>query len=442
MKTINLLILIILSFSIKLSSQSLHDGCASREFSERKMKKLPWYGNNEFLDQVLNNVNYKKDSGQIFYRIPITLWAFTPKSDEQTYRKLINQLNFYNKENNTGFEFYYAQIIPKYKSTPFKIGYTLPAFFKGFFYREKETLNIMLVDQLIRKSLFKPTRYYRGQYSSLTHNIILRLNSSSTSMTHEIGHFFGLHHPHRGWKRSKRHQESVSRERKAKRLFKNAKNCELNGDAICDTPAEPVLSKYVSKDCEYTGNLTDKWGDKYVPNTKNIMSYPTFINCRDNFTEGQKAVMLYTAKKKNIPEWSATDKRFQTDEYEPNNSFTTASLLKNKTLKNTLHLKYAGKKKGIIDNDEDWFLIEKDSLNADFNKFNLKIEIENASKIDFVAEVNNFPAVQKGKIIKIKQKTSLIPIDFSKNKTFYIKITKAKANNININYSLELIKWE
>lgn len=433
-------ILLIITNTTSLYSQSLGDGCASKELTQRRLKKLPWYGNNKFLTEILEKENYKPDSSQIFYRIPITLWVFSPNANDEYYKKLILDVNYYNKINNTGFEFYYAQIIPKYKSTPFKLGYTIPAFVKGLFYKKKGTVNVLLVDNLVKRSMLKPTKYYKGQYNSGTKNIVLRLNSSNTSLTHEIGHFLGLHHPHRGWKRGKRHQESVSRERKAKRLFKDAKNCEVNGDAICDTPAEPVLLKQISKDCQYTGNLTDNWGDKYAPNTNNIMSYPTHINCRDNFTSGQIAVMHYTAKKRNIAEWNTKDIRFAFDENEPNNSLATASLLKNKPLEQNLHLKYLGKRKKVVANDEDWFVIQTDSLNNKEKEWALKIEFSDASNKELTAEVSYLPENLNNKIEKVNSQNNIIKLNIKDSKQINICIKNAEKQTELINYKVSLVE--
>ncbi len=426
-------------FSLKnLFSQTLADGCFTHEISDKKLKKLPWYANNEFLTQILEKNNYKPDSQQIFYRIPITLWVFSQNTNDLVYKKLIQDVNYFNALNNTGLEFYYAQIIPKYKTSPFRIGYTIPAFLKGFIYRKKGTVNILLVDDLVKRRIFKPTKYYKGQYNSASQNIVLRLNSSNTSMSHEIGHFFGLHHPHRGWKRSKKYQESVSRERKANRLFKNAKNCEVNGDAICDTPAEPVLIKQVDKDCNYIGNLKDQWGDLYVPNTHNIMSYPTHINCRNEFTEGQKAVMLYTAENKNIPHWKAVNTNFKFDKNEPNDTYSTAyEIVDNQTNSFNLHLKYLGKNRKIANNDVDWFVIKRKDQKENL-KQTIEIQFENNDANTISIETNYFPKDTENKIVTPEQ-TTLISVDLTHSEFFYFCIKKIKNDNKATEYKIKLI---
>jgi len=432
-----LLLFVIFGISEITQAQTQADGCASSELSDRKLKKLPWYGNNELLYSILDSFNYAENNQQIFYRVPITLWVFSSNAKETLYKKLITEINYYNKLNNTGFEYYYSNIIEKRYTTPVKLGYGIGSFLKGSFYRKQGTVNILLVDDLIRKSLFKPKRYYKGQYNSATKAIILRVNSSPTSMTHEVGHFFGLHHPHRGWKRNKRHQESVSRERKAQRLFKEAKNCELNGDAICDTPAEPILIRYTNSECVYNGDLTDHWGDKYQPLTDNIMSYPNYMKCRVHFTEGQKAVMLYTAKAKNIKEWAANDTRFQFDTFEPNEELSNAQTIKlNDIYNNNLHLKFAGTNKKLKDNDIDWFLIEKDSLDTKKNKYQLHLSFENDNHSEVVLEISNSSNSPNVKIFNLIEKENLIDLDFTDNMNLYLKLFKENCDNQKINYTL------
>src|SRR5690606_36074949 len=68
--------------------------------------------------------------------------------------------------------------------------------------------------------------------------------------------------------------------------------CEVNGDQLCDTPADPGLfrenrvpASYVGNNCTYQSNLdgTDNWGDQWQPNTNNVMSYST-STCFENFS--------------------------------------------------------------------------------------------------------------------------------------------------------------
>lgn len=93
-----------------------------------------------------------------------------------------------------------------------------------------------------------------------------------STLTHEIGHKLGLLHTHAFG------DELV-----------DGSNCDVAGDRICDTPADPQLSGKVES-CGYVGNDLDLNGNHYNPDVSNIMSY-SLTNCRTNFTYGQIEVM-------------------------------------------------------------------------------------------------------------------------------------------------------
>jgi hypothetical protein len=96
--------------------------------------------------------------------------------------------------------------------------------------------------------------------SAPSQKIILSQSRIQTTLLHELGHALGLQHTHNGrfpctsnnetcdmcW------QESVSRTRLQPFYclqFIQAYNCEVNGDFLCDTPAEPVMSRRMAPGC-------------------------------------------------------------------------------------------------------------------------------------------------------------------------------------------------
>lgn len=101
--------------------------------------------------------------------------------------------------------------------------------------------------------------------------------TNSSTLAHEIGHYFGVYHTHS----SVGGNELVART-----------NCSTTGDQLCDTPADPSLSGNVDFLCAYTGTGTDANGDTYTPSTSNIMSYSR-KSCRTNFTAEQGARMNF-----------------------------------------------------------------------------------------------------------------------------------------------------
>ncbi len=99
------------------------------------------------------------------------------------------------------------------------------------------------------------------------------------SLSHEMGHFFGLHHTF---------ETDFGEE------LVDGSNCETAGDLICDTPADPDPEGNANPDigCQYTGPITlDANNDWYIPPVDNYMSYyPSDCTCR--FTPQQYNRML------------------------------------------------------------------------------------------------------------------------------------------------------
>ncbi|MBT28530.1 MAG: hypothetical protein CMO01_02635 [Thalassobius sp.] len=102
---------------------------------------------------------------------------------------------------------------------------------------------------------------------------------SDNTLAHEIGHFFDLYHTH-GATDYGTTSELV-----------DGSNCDVAGDMVCDTPADPNLDQLVNGNCEYAGTLIDANGQVYQPDVKNIMSYSNG-GCMKYFSEGQFARML------------------------------------------------------------------------------------------------------------------------------------------------------
>ena len=149
----------------------------------------------------------------------------------------------------------------------------------------------------------------------------LSASGSESTLAHEIGHNLGLHHTHNPGRSlfannnkdcSKCYQESVSRSKRqgigCLLTGFNDRKCEVNGDFLCDTPADPNLFYdeviYVDNSCNYDGRLgNDKWGAAWQPDEENIMSYSFGNNytCRSTLTPQQTFVMLI-----NLPSFATT----------------------------------------------------------------------------------------------------------------------------------------
>lgn len=101
-------------------------------------------------------------------------------------------------------------------------------------------------------------------------------------IAHEMGHCLGLYHTH----------ETVSGAENVDRTG-GCKDCDIEGDLLCDTPADPRLDLAgMLNNCTYIGTGTDACGYSYVPDPMNIMAYsPGF--CQSYFTSGQAARAHY-----------------------------------------------------------------------------------------------------------------------------------------------------
>lgn len=346
--------------------------------------KKPWKNNNKFLMDNLDKYPLI-DSGVIYYRIPLNIHIYKfPEVPSyynyQSLKNIIYQLNnVYYK--NTGISFYLQDVKtvnkPKFLKSQFVT--ELPSVI--FSNKDKFGVDIYYVNLIETNLVFK--KYYsRGVFFYFVQSIVVASNTHPSTLPHELGHFLGLEHPHKNWRAGKLLQESVSRNQKSG-IFKNRINCQVRGDMLEDTPAEPDLRKFTDNQCNFIANITDRWGSSYRPNTSNIMSYTKNLNCRKEFTKMQKSVMLYTISKlkmSNVYKVSTNTQHFDFDAFEPDDNIYQSNLLIfNDIQKHTFHCVPAENNNGFVENRYDFFKIPfiKDTVFLYFtpidNKFKCKI---------------------------------------------------------------------
>jgi hypothetical protein len=103
-------------------------------------------------------------------------------------------------------------------------------------------------------------------------------NNYPTTLAHELGHYLDLYHTH---------ETAFGVE------CPDGSNCSSAGDKVCDTAADPDVSRVgFLSGCTYVGTAMACGGQAYSPDATNLMSYGGA--CRDHFTRGQQDRALAT----------------------------------------------------------------------------------------------------------------------------------------------------
>ncbi len=324
---------------------------------------------NEKLKAFLDSCDYSPYVDNVKYRVPVKFWIYRKSNGKDglslyKIKEHIRNLNYYYSLNNTGISFY---LRPDFEYIDndrlYKLNYYNQAPFQTMKHKCDGCINVYVTEKLEKSRPFKIKKNYSGTYNFFTDGVIVAKGISSSTLSHEIGHYFGLKHPHAHWQ-SKAKGEPVSRTKLIPGT--NTRMCEKKGDGLCDTPAEPNLANYTDDKCNYTGwNVKDKYGVVYKPNTNNIMSYTRNRECRDNFTEEQKALMLYTAsKKKYAKDWFVNKQnveKYDFDYFEPDDLKEMASEIFFRTNQtHTFHNIFTPKENQHFSDKVDWLYFKLD----------------------------------------------------------------------------------
>jgi hypothetical protein len=430
--TVILVVLLIASNFDIIRAQSHDDAiCVAGGKMELDYRKKPWKGNNAFLKKYLEQINYFGNEEKVRFLVPVKFWVYRNSEGEggasfKDIKELMDDLNYYNRLNKTGIQFYLREIKHIDKTSRQVFNYNIEAPLQTILRHTKQALNVYLIDRFTKRAESK--KVVKGTYNITTKSIILQRKNSSTGLTHEVGHYFGLLHPHRHYNKGKSNQEPVSRTRTASNNGKGTPLCEIRGDLLKDTPAEPKLTFLVSNDCEFVGTaLKDEWGDNYHSDVRNIMSYPTHYTCRDSFTLSQKAVMLYSASVKKFAKyWNTEDlknEKYFFDANEPNDYYEMASPIKKNVVQEfNFHKTFLSKKEDKTDTC-DWHKFEvksednrnvrilitlgnenKQPISASFYDKNLILLSENSSKNNEPIELGCKNVVSDWYYIKVSAK--------------------------------------
>ncbi|MDX1910877.1 MAG: M43 family zinc metalloprotease [Saprospiraceae bacterium] len=303
--------MILINWGVLFSQTVSVNTCKTIEKTDEEMELLPWYGNNSFLDDIHelagdlfydNNSIIERDAAacpdiEEGWLIPVRFWIYIEENedellipDERDMQRLTDRINFLYNSNGINLRFF--MICPTYITDNDMANATNWDAFAATWNggnSDPNSINVHLVKT-----------FDGGVYNSLVDIIVVDrealTNSGASILAHEIGHYFGLEHTHRGSEKGKCGAECVSRSRNFPAICfpRTGKMCEKNGDGLCDTPADPKLSSSkVNSDCIYTTGEVDAFGDVFTPDERNIMSY-TRQTCRDAFSVGQINSIAYS----------------------------------------------------------------------------------------------------------------------------------------------------
>jgi hypothetical protein len=276
------IVLMTMTFTLNFVQGQNEQSFGTIPLTDSAMSLLPWYGNNEVLDSFTtagllrlaqNNPTTIRSGGnscpeidnQLF--LPIKFFYVLDLNEspppEIKQQQLIDWINEFYQSNGLPFRFY--------NSCPFSfinpdfvfINNYLESYIMYQGIHDDLAINVYVVD-----GIFSDIGGFHnavGDYICVTKNIF-NSKFSSTTLSHELGHFFGLQHTHRfihAWFDCWR--EVVNRGAKfdfwCNLLGKFGTICSKNGDGLCDTPADPNDDGQYN--CPYTSTETDIRGTKF-----------------------------------------------------------------------------------------------------------------------------------------------------------------------------------
>ncbi len=185
-------------------------------------------------------------------------------------------------------------------------------------------------------------------------------STNGATLAHELGHFFGLFHTHETF----RGRELV-----------DGSNCEIAGDLLCDTPADPNLGATGLTGCTYEANVTDAIGNRYRPDPSNVMSYSP-DRCQSRFSSNQNDLMNFYLE--------TTDLREIIGDCDFFPDYAIASNENSRTITSgqVLQLDYTFDNEGITEDQEVeifWKLAQENQIELTIQKDTLQLEAGSGS---------------------------------------------------------------
>lgn len=311
----------------------------------------PWYDNPDYLpafyDSLLGALDETNPTTRLglygekpLFRVPVRFWVYRDDNGEngvyddelprpEEFQLLLDNANHAFIDNGVRIQLYLHSIRNIDNSHYLRdlSGFTRSTL--AVDYRLKGVLNAHIVPEGrglytgFAPAIFIPRRVYANEISINT-------------MTHEVGHYFGLWHTHSGYDIPCQ-KEQVSREVYSRGTcwLVPRRWCSVTGDGLCDTPADPNMSELPEAEqpsrnrrCTWISDVQDGRGDDFLPQVDNIMAYAN-RPCRSRFTHEQMIVMLKKAtermkRARNHDFDYLNNPDNQVDYFEPDNSYRSA----------------------------------------------------------------------------------------------------------------------
>jgi hypothetical protein len=189
-------------------------------------------------------------------------------------------------------------------------------------HKVNNAINIFIVDQIGSNSTGTTLGYYQPNKDWIV-VIKDRVNSSTQTLSHEIGHFFSLAHPFYGWEQCPYDINEHGSPLNITHIpcsgglieLMDGSNCEITADRICDTPPDYNFGLTDPEDnCSLDYEVKDYNGDLIDVMENNFMSY--FFSCADYaFTPTQINLM--------VADYQSTGRNYIRSSYEPDTTLLT-----------------------------------------------------------------------------------------------------------------------
>ncbi len=329
-------IIYLFSFLFTVANLFAQDDCDDAGFllwtqTEKSLSSIfpPWASDESILESTLwqnkydEFLNLKSAEPKLTkFLVPINVFIYRDNAGNNgisaiQFDSILKVCNNLFANSNTGIQFYINKRL-FYNSTTYNSGinnYLSLAYLFGS-QSNDDGLNLYVIGSgglNAGVALTPDINYYKYKVMIETNIATIsfdELNLGNT-LAHELGHSLGLYHTHHpgrsllhasdtnGEITSKCYQEFVVRNyiypgNSTCFFIDEQRNCKVNGDFLCDTPADPGLWQRVRNDCTIFSLPipTDIKNNAWVPDVHNLMSYSN-RDCRRTFTRHQIAAMWY-----------------------------------------------------------------------------------------------------------------------------------------------------